>query len=185
MENNDVVIMAEYDINEAEAGAVGPQHFTKIINRNFAGNPTEYNPTGRRQFTVRLPGDIAAAMAADGWNVKVREAEDGSSSGYLTVDATSNDKFKPAIVQVVKQSNGKYRKQYWPEANLAELDSAQLKNVKLRVRPYHYTAAGRSGIKAYLSTMYFEMVADPFDAEYDWDDMPAPSFDIPFDSDDI
>lgn len=165
----ELIILAEFVPEEAEADVLGPEHLTKLINKNFAGVPTQYNPGGRKEFTILFPEDVAEIYASQGWNVNIRERDDGMRVGYLKVDATENDKFKPLFVQVIKQGNGKYRKNIWTERTIAQLDSARIKNVRLRLRPYNYTVRGQEGVKAYLSTMYFELIEDPFDAAYDWD----------------
>jgi hypothetical protein len=45
----------------------------KLIFRNFAGREGMYNREGDRNFAVELPKDVAEELAANGWNVKLRQ----------------------------------------------------------------------------------------------------------------
>lgn len=163
-------IMAEY-IPE-EGANIGPEHMTKIIKRNFTGRVTEYNEKGRRQFTLMFPGDIAQALAERGWNVVIRLRDDGSEVGYLLVDATADERHPHMFVQRVPIGNGKFTKHVWPESSLSELDGAQIKNVKLRLRASFYKKGSGWAIKAYLKRMDFELEHDDFDDDYELDNMP-------------
>ena len=48
------------------------------------------------------------------------------------------------------------------------IDTAEIKNVKLEIRPYNWSLpSGQTGVRAYLKTMYYELVEDIFASEYD------------------
>jgi len=151
-----------------------------IINRNFEGRAEPpYNPAGSRNFTVRLPEEDAVNLAKYGWNVKIRPSSDPDegSVGYLSV-TVSFGKYPPRIIQVTEK-NGKLNKVPLNETTVANIDTAEIKDVKLEIRPYNWTGRdGKSGgVKAYLKTMYFTLVEDVFAADYDdpdWtpDDLP-------------
>ena len=52
------------------------------------------------------------------------------------------------------------------EGNVELLDWAQFKNVDLVVRPYEWKVGPKTGIKAYLKTMYVTLEEDDIERKY-------------------
>lgn len=135
--------------------------------RNFEGREGMYNKKGERSFAVFLDKPTAEQLAADGWNVKFpREQEnpvDPDADGrdpYLQVSVGFD--FYPANVFLI--SNGNPTK--LGEDEVAMLDWAEIENVDLVLRPYEWSVNRNSGIKAYLKSGYFTIVADRFAEKY-------------------
>jgi hypothetical protein len=138
----------------------------RIIFRNFAGKEGQYNREGDRNFGVILPDDVAQQMLEDGWNVKYlkpREDDDAEEGETPWLSVSVNfDKGKPPKVMLVTD-----RGRTALDANTVDmLDWADITNVDLIVRPYTWEVSGRSGIKAYLQSMYVTIEEDALERKY-------------------
>jgi hypothetical protein len=137
----------------------------RIIFRNFAGREGQYNREGDRNFGVVLPPDVAEAMLADGWNVKIlkprEDDEEETETPWLPV-SVNFDKGRPPKVMLVT-SRGRSN---LDEGTVEMLDWANITNVDLIVRPYTWEVSGRTGIKAYLQTMYVTIEEDALEQKY-------------------
>lgn len=147
----------------------------QIINKNFEGREEKpYNPAGSRNFTILLDEDISKKLLDDGWNIHIRERDDGSSIGYLRVAVNySNPRMLPKVVQVTETASGKIKKTLLTESTIANIDASEIEDVKLEIRPrvwYNNATKEVGGIKAYLKTMYFTLIKDVFEDDYPEDD---------------
>ena len=130
--------------------------------RNFSGKEGKFNPEGRRNFCVFLESDIGKELERDGWNVRwLDPREEGDErQAYLQV-AVSYDKFAPRIVLV--SSRGK---SLLTEETVNILDWAEIKFVDLTIRPYNWDANGKTGVKAYIKSMFVTIYEDELDQKY-------------------
>ena len=139
----------------------------EITYKNFSGRETQYNRAGNRNFSLILDDETADQMLADGWNVRIKEYDDGSRRNTLQVAVRYDiERFRPRVVMVTP--NGKYFKRTpLSEEMVSELDSARVSKafVTLNPSPWH-NAMGGSGIKAYLTTGYFVVEKDEFEDEF-------------------
>jgi len=131
--------------------------------RNFSGKEGKFNPAGKRNFCWFIDDiSLAEKLKSDGWNVKElkpREPDDTPQS-YLQV-SVNYDNRPPKIVIVT--SNGK---NVVSEEEVGMLDWAEISNVDLIVTPYNWEFNGRSGIKAYVKSMYITIEEDEFEKKY-------------------
>lgn len=135
----------------------------KIIFRNFSGKETTYNRAGNRNFCVIIDDpENAQRLAADGWNIKTLSARDGDEedTAYLQV-AVNFANIPPEITMVTERSNVKL-----DENSVGSLDYANISNVDLIIRPYSWEVNGKTGVKAYVQTMYVTIKEDPFASKY-------------------
>lgn len=136
----------------------------RIIFRNFAGKEGQYNREGDRNFAVLLDDKTAEAMTEDGWNVKwlqPRSEEEGETpQAYLPVSVNFRGR-PPRIVQITSRGRTNIS-----EDSVEVLDWVDILNVDLIVRPYAWTVNGKSGIKAYLQSLYVTIQEDPLEMKY-------------------
>ena len=138
---------------------------------NFAGREGPYNTAGDRNFGVRLDEKTALAMIEDGWNVKYlkpRDEEDDEERPWIPVQVSFKN-IPPAVYLI--SSGGRTK---LGEDMVEILDTIDIKTVDLILNPYHWTVRDKSGIKAYLKSIYVTILEDPLELKYKiYDDPPA------------
>ena len=149
----------------------------KIRFRNFTGEPTKFNKVGgKRTFSVVLEEDAAKKLMEDGWNVKTWEPEGADEPVYhLPVEASYN-LYPPKIYMISGN-----KKTLLTEDTIAALQYAEFSNVDLIIRPYCWEVQGKTGVKAYVKSMYVTIVEDEFEKKYrDLDGDDESDDDMPF-----
>ena len=146
---------------------------TRIIYRNFGGKPTKFNQQGgRRSVGIVLPSvEDGKRLLKDGWPVKfLMDRDTGEEDASFISAKISYDNKPPKIVLVTN------RKQTYLDAESVDiLDYADIKNVDVVLSPFNYDFAGRTGVSAYVKTMYVTVQEDEFADKYnDEDDMQNP-----------
>ena len=137
----------------------------KIIFRNFAGKPGPMNDPGDRNFCVILDPETAEMLAKDKWNIKTtRDREDGEEviEGVPFVPVKVNyNNYPPHIVLITSTGRTDLK-----EHNIETLDYADIKRVDLIIRGYSWVMGGKSGVKAYVKTMYVTINEDELEKRY-------------------
>ncbi len=134
----------------------------KIIFRNFTGKETPMNREGDRNFCVLLDPKDAKNLLEEGWNVKfLQPREDGDDpQPYLQVRVMFG-KYPPRAVMIA--STGKTN---LDEKSIGNLDWAEIQKADLTIRPYTWEVQGKTGIKAYLKSLYVTIDEDPLELKY-------------------
>ena len=143
----------------------------RIIFRNFAGKEGQYNREGDRNFAVLLDDDVAEAMAKDGWNVKWLKAREEGDTEQAYVSVSVNFRGRPPRVVMIT-SRGRTD---LSEDLVEVLDWVDVRNVDLIVNPYEWAVNGKTGVKAYLKSIFVTIEEDALEKKYA--DVPEISFD--------
>lgn len=135
----------------------------RITFRNFSGAEGKYNRAGDRNFAVLLDPDIADEMAKDGWNVKYLKPRDEQEDpqAYIQVSVNFKGARPPKVVMVTSRG-----KSALDESMVGILDWAEFTNVDLTLNPYEWEVNGKTGVKAYLKTIFATLFEDELDLKY-------------------
>lgn len=139
----------------------------RIIYRNFSGMGSKFNREGDRNFAVIISNEeIANALIAEGWNVKIKPArEEGDSPFmYLPIKVKFNDRGPIIYLKTGKAMNK------LDEESISCLDNVDILSVDMDIRPYDWEVNGKVGRSAYLQsicvTQEVDRFADRFNEEY-------------------
>lgn len=134
----------------------------RIIFRNFEGKEAQYNVAGTRNFAVVLPEDTAETLLQDGWNVKFLEPREEGDTVTPYIQVTVNFKNRPPRVVMI---SGDVRTNM-DEKNIALLDWADIQNVDVIFVAYEWNVNGKTGLKAYLKSLYVTVEEDELERKY-------------------
>lgn len=138
----------------------------KIIWRNFSGEEKQYNRQGERNFAVVLDDETYETLLAEGWNAKrtkPRENDDGEMEpGTPHLPVKVGYKAKPPMVVLITSSG----RTNLTKDTIGTLDWAEIRNVDLIVRAYEWDVNGKTGITAYLQSMYVTIEEDALMMKY-------------------
>lgn len=145
----------------------------RIVFRNFAGKEGQYNREGDRNFAVLLDSPTAEAMQNDGWNIKwLKAREEGDEDqAYLSVSVKFGKGRPPRIVMITSRGRTTLH-----EDECEILDWADIRTCDLIVRPYEWVVNGKTGVKAYLQSIFVTIEEDALELKYaDLDQVPTRS----------
>ena len=143
-------------------GQTIPFEDVRIIFRNFECRESEFNELGSKNFSLVLDGDLAEAMLQDGWNVKMRPPrEEGDDPLYHLPVAVGYKIRPPRVVMITTQG-----KTSLGEDMVGLLDWADIIKVDMIIRASHWNKGGKSGVKAYLQSLYATIREDELELKY-------------------
>lgn len=130
--------------------------------RNFSGKEGKFNAKGNKNFCVFLNDDIALTLEREGWNVRWLTPKDDydAKQAYLSVSVGFGN-MPPKIFLVTSKG-----KTLLDEDSVMVLDWAEIVTVDLTIRPYNWEVSGKTGVKAYIKSMYIIIAEDTFESKY-------------------
>jgi hypothetical protein len=134
----------------------------RLIFRNFAGKEGMYNREGDRNFSVLLDDELAEAMTRDGWNVKYLKSKEADEEPQAYIQVSVGFKGRPPNMTLITH-NGRTA---LGEDECEIFDLIDIENVDLIIRPYEWAVNGKSGVKAYLKTIFVKILEDPLQLKY-------------------
>jgi hypothetical protein len=101
-------------------------------------------------------------MEKDGWNVKYLRSreEDEEPQPRLEVEVRFDGR-PPRVVMVTSRG-----KTPLDESTVSILDWAEVTNVDLIIRPYEWDVNGKTGVKAYLQSIFVTIHEDELEQKY-------------------
>lgn len=136
----------------------------KIMWRNFEGREGKFNAKGDRNFVIFLDPEKAAELHAKGWTVKELAArEEGDEpQATLKVKVKYSERARPPRVVMVT-SRGRTN---LTEDMLVVLDWADFAKVDVMIRPFTWEVGGKTGVSAYLQSIYVTIREDELELKY-------------------
>jgi hypothetical protein len=138
-----------------------------LIFKNFTGTEGPYNTRGDKEFSVILDAENAENLSALGWNVKYLKPRDGDEEDgsveltpYLPVKVSYQHR-PPTIVLITSNARTNLT-----ESSVETLDWADIVHADLIVVPYQWEYGNKTGIKAYLKSLYVTIQEDELALKY-------------------
>lgn len=135
----------------------------KIIFRNFSGEETKFNKKGDRNFGIVIDDlSLLDSLTEGGWNVKPLKSRDENEEPKYFIPVTVRyDNFPPKAYKI----SGRIET-LLDEESVGSLDFDEFETVDVTISPSKWDVSGKTGIKAYLKTMYATLVQDELAAKY-------------------
>ena len=134
-----------------------------IIWKNFSGERDKFNP-GKRGFSVVIDDKVMAdELKQEGWNVKERPLQEGAdpSEQEWTLPVKLNMNRYTQVWLIVGN-----HKTLLNEDTVSQLDVVDIVNCDISIRPYEWEMSGRTGITAYVDSMYVTIRENKFAEKY-------------------
>lgn len=138
----------------------------RLIWRNFKGEKSTFNATGKRECSIVLPEEDALNLQKLGYNVKLKEPrEEGDDAFYYITFEARFDQRPPRVVMIAGDVET-----VLGEDMVEILDTVDVIKADIVITPYDWevgTGANlKSGRKAFLKTAYVTIDLDPIEAKY-------------------
>lgn len=134
----------------------------RIIFRNFAGRELMYNKEGDRNFCAILDDVVAKQMLEDGWNVKYLNPQEEGDTPTPYIQVKVNYKNRPPRIILITDTSRTQLK----ESQIDVLDWADIRTADFIARSYEWEVGGKSGIKAYLQSLFITIEEDELERKY-------------------
>lgn len=134
----------------------------RLIFKNFNGNEDRFNPKGKRNFCVLLNHEDAEILAQDGWSIKHLSPKDENDEPTPYIKIAVSYKLKPPKIVVIS-SKGRNE---LDETTIGLIDWAEIAVADLIITPSGWDVNGKTGVTAYLKSLYITVVEDELEKKY-------------------
>lgn len=135
----------------------------RIIFKNFTGKDDKFGREGDRSFSIVVEDDaLAEQLANDGWNVKPLTPRDPDEKVNHFIKVKISFKVRPPKIWLLTN----HKRTLLDEDTIATLQYARIENADVVVSPWRWEVNGKTGIAAYLETLYVKIEDDPFADKY-------------------
>lgn len=135
----------------------------RIIFKNFTGKDDKFGREGDRSFSIVIEDDaLAEQLANDGWNVKPLTPRDPDEKVNHFIKVKISFKVRPPKIWLLTN----HKRALLDEDTIATLQYARIENADVVVSPWRWEVNGKTGIAAYLETLYVKIEDDPFADKY-------------------
>lgn len=134
----------------------------QIIFRNFEGREGPMNNKGNRNFAAILDEETAKIMSKDGWNVKYTNPQEEGDEPVPFIPIAVSFKYYPPRVTLIAHN---VRTPLF-EDTVEILDGVDITKVDLICRGYSWEVNGKTGLKAYVKTMFVTINEDELERKY-------------------
>lgn len=135
----------------------------RIIFKNFTGKDDKFGREGDRSFSIIIEDDaLAEQLANDGWNVKPLTPRDPDEKVNHFIKVKISFKVRPPKIWLLTN----HKRTLLDEDTIATLQYARIENADVVVSPWRWEVNGKTGIAAYLETLYVKIEDDPFADKY-------------------
>ncbi len=154
---------------------------TRILYPNFAGQKTDFNNEGDRNFGAAVDPDLAEQLRADGFRVKTIPAyaddPDSTPTDWIKVKVNFNSKFPPKVYIIRVDPDDPENEDKMVQTRLNEdtvglIDilskSRSIIRADMNIKPSRYPAKPNrpGGISCYLDALYVTIMDDPLERKY-------------------
>lgn len=146
----------------------------RIIFKNFTGKDDKFGREGDRSFSIVIEDDaLAEQLSNDGWNVKPLTPRDPDEKVNHFIKVKISFKVRPPKIWLLTN----HKRTLLDEDTIATLQYARIENADVVISPWRWEVNSKTGIAAYLETLYVKIEDDPFADKYaDYES----SDDVPF-----
>lgn len=138
----------------------------KVVFRNFSGEERKFNRAGNRNFCIIFDKETGERLQEQGWNVSIMQPRDPDEEVVYKLQVTvSYNKIPPKIYLIAGR-----KKTLLNEDTVGNLDYAEIETSDIIIRPYNWEVSGKTGVKAYVDSMYVVIREDLFASKYDYVD---------------
>ena len=135
--------------------------------RNFRGIASTFNKEGDRNFCVDVDHELAEKLTQDGWLVKYSKPRNPSDEPQPYIKVKVSYRYtQPKVVLISSEG-----RTLLDEETIGTLDWADIEKVDVVITPSYYEFNGRTGISAYLKSMYVTVEEDDLEKKYARDGM--------------